>query len=1486
MSINIPRLPPRNNTPYSSPQPPNLSSPFSSCYAACQAGNLIQMHSFFKQDPSLLSQIDSEGQTLFYACAEFNRVVVMRWLYQQNPLILKICRPDGQSPMHIAAARGHLEAVQWLHEQNLSFIEQTDKNQLTPLHVAAFHEEIPILKIFTKKLMENVPLIQQIAQKNCPKSLAFVLEQGIDPNTMNSSQQTLLHLAADAGQEKNVLCLLQHGAKVDARDLSKRTPLFCAVVQGNHGTMKLLIHQNADITVVNEEKETLLHAAAFYGHMHVLKELLDKPACKNLIEARDHDGKTPLQKAVWGTPKPNIINLLIAHGAILNTKNNYNYTPLHWAAKHGHIKSAQILLNRADLTEALNANNHLPFDLAVRFGQDDFIHFFLGTKTRLQVGKPPSADIEGFYSKCLLEAKKQNLVEEQILYLQKLSDLYIEKENFLVGAKILNCALALLDNKNSLFENYLMRRLEEIEKLFLKSQGVEGLIRKNAIKEVRSRLMEIRKDAAQSHQNAEPIHDILKKLSEGFKHVLSTLINEVLELLGPPPVKWACIGMGSMSRAEMCPYSDIEFAFLIKKETPKALEYFRTLSRILELKIINLGETKFPVFGGGHDSPTPDGFCMDSAGNTPLGVPGVYELIGTPKQLAQFQSVKWMERNIILPNAMSTICLVSGDKKLEASYNKEKKKIQQLKEKQAGMQRKNSEELAMRLLAGHLIEFSPNLSKEKEKENAFGIKKELYRPFQEILGCLSLLYNLKEKNTFGRISELAISNIISHESYFYLDMAIKQVLSLRLQAHLFYKDEKEFLCHAEEGRPQDPSLYYFNEQNIKSLGQIYMVLLPFHKAASEFYQSGNKEILNKSTFFDDSPNVRAVTFEKTLQYAKAHEAYQQAVSLNPNDIHAQLYLGLMEATMGKAKEALPRFLKALSIAQEKHGENHPDVACSYSNIGAIYDELGDYNKALDYLLKALKIRLQVLDENHPDVGLSYNAIGMTYQNIKESDKALEFFQKALKIWLRNLGENHSCVAAVHNNMGSVYNHLGEYEKALFYHQDSLRIWLPTLPENHPHIAKVYNNVAGVYTLRGEYDKALEFFQKALKSRLPVLGENHLDIAHNYHNIGSVYFCLKDYHQALEFTQKTLKIRLELLGENHLSVAQCYKNMGDIFNGLGDYEQALEFTQKTLKIRLELLGENHLSVAQCYETIGSVYENMGDYERAFPLYQIALEIKRGMLNEEHSEVTQSTLLLGSILGNIYQGRGDVQGGLKHHQETLKIRLQLLEENHPDIAKSYHYLGDAYRALQDYEKALSSYCDALKIRLQVLHKNHPHLVTTFIAISTTYQYLGNFDKALEFYQNGLNIRLQVLGENHPLVATSFNNISALYKLLGDLDNALKFDFKALNIKLKVLDENHSSVATSYNNIGVTYENMGDFDKSLRFYQKALKIWLEDSKKNYTLIEGLLNALIAHAKGASLSQITTIQEVCTLCKRTLREERLLILTEQLTQAIQLYY
>ena len=60
------------------------------------------------------------------------------------------------------------------------------------------------------------------------------------------------------------------------------------------------------------------------------------------------------------------------------------------------------------------------------------------------------------------------------------------------------------------------------------------------------------------------------------------------------------------------------------------------------------------------------------------------------------------------------------------------------------------------------------------------------------------------------------------------------------------------------------------------------------------------------------------------------------------------------------------------------GSDHPDVAASFNNIGAVYAGKGDFETALVQFQKALEIRTRVFGSDHPDVATSYNNIGNVY----------------------------------------------------------------------------------------------------------------------------------------------------------------------------------------------------------------------------------------------------------------------------------------------------------------------------------------------------------------------------------------------------------------------------------------------------------------------------------------------------------------------------
>ncbi|CAF4262981.1 unnamed protein product [Rotaria sordida] len=81
--------------------------------------------------------------------------------------------------------------------------------------------------------------------------------------------------------------------------------------------------------------------------------------------------------------------------------------------------------------------------------------------------------------------------------------------------------------------------------------------------------------------------------------------------------------------------------------------------------------------------------------------------------------------------------------------------------------------------------------------------------------------------------------------------------------------------------------------------------------------------------------------------------------------------------------------------------------------------MGEYTKALSSYERSLEIWKIALPPNHPDLAASYNNIGAVYDNMGEYSKALSYYEKAQDIWKKSLTSNHPHIAVVKGNINNV-----------------------------------------------------------------------------------------------------------------------------------------------------------------------------------------------------------------------------------------------------------------------------------------------------------------------------------------------------------------------------------------------------------------------------------------------------------------------------------
>jgi len=198
--------------------------------------------------------------------------------------------------------------------------------------------------------------------------------------------------------------------------------------------------------------------------------------------------------------------------------------------------------------------------------------------------------------------------------------------------------------------------------------------------------------------NTEDIENLQNKIYEWYCNLMKSLIDYNAFVLGPAPCRYALVGLGSLARKEITPYSDFEHIILLeegvqkRKDYNSIVEYFRWFSTIFNIVLVNLGETIVPCaaltylnnpydkeYDWFYDAFTKRGICFDGmfphASKFPLGRSGASakpwktELIKpVTRMLKHLSGNESLKNGYHLSDILTCTCFISGDRSIHESF--------------------------------------------------------------------------------------------------------------------------------------------------------------------------------------------------------------------------------------------------------------------------------------------------------------------------------------------------------------------------------------------------------------------------------------------------------------------------------------------------------------------------------------------------------------------------------------------------------------------------------------------------------------------------------------------------------------------------------------------------------------------------------------------------------------------------------------------------
>ena len=276
---------------------------------------------------------------------------------------------EERTPLMWAAMKGRTDCVEFLL-QNGAQLDLKDKDGMTALHLAAYGGHLEVMK----RLIEAGHDVNQRDKEITPLMFAAALgHTDCVEYLLQNGAELDVFTAAMIGDVEKMKSLVEGGQDVNQRDWEERTPLMWAAREGHTDCVKYLIQNGAEMDVFT---------AAMIGDMAEIKRLVE---AGHDVNQRDEWERTPL---MWAAREghTDCVKYLLQNGAQLDLTDHVGNTALHLAAEGGHLEVLKRLVEAGqDVNQRDGWFKRTPLMRAAVEGHTDCVEYLIQNGAQLNL---------------------------------------------------------------------------------------------------------------------------------------------------------------------------------------------------------------------------------------------------------------------------------------------------------------------------------------------------------------------------------------------------------------------------------------------------------------------------------------------------------------------------------------------------------------------------------------------------------------------------------------------------------------------------------------------------------------------------------------------------------------------------------------------------------------------------------------------------------------------------------------------------------------------------------------------------------------------------------------------------------------------------------------------------------------------------------------------------------------------------------------------
>ena len=699
------------------------------------------------------------------------------------------------------------------------------------------------------------------------------------------------------------------------------------------------------------------------------------------------------------------------------------------------------------------------------------------------------------------------------------------------------------------------------------------------------------------------VRELQKRITADYIRIMSELSDTCIAIMGDPPCKFALVGMGSLARQEITPFSNFEHIIVLEEISQQTadkkesiLNYFRWYSVIFHIIIINIQETiipsvaipslnNHPKYGNWfYDKLTIQGVSFDGmmphackfpflnrepTKNKPL----TTELIKPVSEMLDCLTCEQdLKNGYRLRDIFTKVCYVNGEKSIFRVIEKREQEIfddKIYKTVQNEIRKVTNKDLEYFGTRKYILDLKSYLF--------LNFKNAIYRSTTLFVSAFGRLNYIHASSYFDIVEQLEQINKISSSSKNELLFAIALACETRLKWYTEWKFQN-------------------NTMKTKSNTQNAIQLLSNEMGKANVYH-----------YFKITYALQC-GLTKEL-YAKNFHFYSNPIMLNCILFHC----------LGDDRKLNNYKLSYLIFKQ-----NNPE------KLYTIDDCLILLNKHAREKQNQKTSEPAISDMASKHIEFDIKEILLKFQNDNEIKKYFEISTYALEKPELN---KKNVFSVILYDYGIYLTEMDKPTAAMDCFQKSLEIdkTLSGNPQNDPNIAVTLDSIGECFMKRDEPTEAMDHFQKSLEIKQRLSGDpvNDRSLSITLHSIGKCLMEIDSLTEATDYFQKSFKIQEQLSNDpqNDRSLADNLHSMAKCLMRMDKLTEAMDHLQKSFEIDQRLLDDpqNDRNLSITLQSMGECLMKLDKPTEAMNHFQKSLDIKQRLSSNPQNDSNIAVIL---------------------------------------------------------------------------------------------------------------------------------------------------------------------------------------------------------------------------------------------------------------------